>query len=155
MCDSLTGVRSRRASLEVLRQQLRRAEQEQASLGIVLIDLRCLERVNDAYGRKAGDDLLVDVARRLESAVRPYDVIGRYGKEEFLVILPGCDAADAAHQAERFRRRLTAEAVAAGKDRIELAAAIAVAATSEGMADLLRTAERRLAEAKMSRWGGK
>jgi diguanylate cyclase (GGDEF)-like protein len=109
--DSLTGIWNRSSIFDILERSLARAAREERPLGLVLIDLDHFKTVNDAYGHLAGDAVLREAARRLKSAVRVYDDVGRYGGEEFLVVLPGCDEQGATSLAERMREQLEAEPV--------------------------------------------
>ena len=69
-------------------------------------DLDHFKSVNDTYGHFAGDAVLREFTRRMQASIRPYDAIGRYGGEEFLIVLPGCDDVCTAAQAERMRSAL-------------------------------------------------
>jgi two-component system, cell cycle response regulator len=91
MKDALTGLWNRRSVLEFLEKEQVRARRERSSVALVLLDLDHFKLVNDVHGHLAGDEVLRESARRLSSSVRPYDGVGRYGGEEFLVVLPGCD----------------------------------------------------------------
>src|ERR1035438_5065823 len=73
---------------------------------MLMVDLDRFKTVNDTFGHLAGDAVLREAGRRMRAAARRYDAVGRYGGEEFLVILPGCDAQQAALQAERLRQTL-------------------------------------------------
>lgn len=109
--DSLTRLWNRSSILAMLQRELARGARESRPLGLVVMDLDRFKSVNDTYGHIAGDQVLVEAARRMLDAMRPYDAIGRYGGEEFLILLPGCDDAQAVEQAERMRRVLAAEPV--------------------------------------------
>jgi diguanylate cyclase (GGDEF)-like protein len=100
--------------LDVLTRELSRASREKRSVGVVLADLDRFKSVNDTYGHFAGDAVLREFTRRVSSAMRPYDSIGRYGGEEFLIILPGCDERCTANQAERMRAALANEPMMIG-----------------------------------------
>jgi two-component system, cell cycle response regulator len=74
-----------------------------------MIDIDRFKQINDSYGHVGGDAVLREAARRIKSAVRRYDAVGRYGGEEFLVVLPGCDGTSAMRQAERIREAIGTE----------------------------------------------
>lgn len=115
--DALTGLWNRRAILEILHTELNRSEREHTHVGVVLCDLDHFKRVNDTYGHAVGDAVLQEAARRMNDSVRAYDAVGRYGGEEFLMVLPGCKEDDAAHQADRLRVSLaTRPVVVSGGD---------------------------------------
>ena len=101
--DGLTGLLNRNSILETLDDELSRAARANQPVSVVMADLDRFKSINDCHGHLAGDAVLREAARRLKAAARRYDSVGRYGGEEFLIVLPGCDAADAAVQAERMR----------------------------------------------------
>ncbi|MBI3602888.1 MAG: diguanylate cyclase [Nitrospirae bacterium] len=101
--DSLTGLWNRAAILTALERELARARRKQTSFAVILADLDHFKDTNDTYGHIAGDLVLAEAAKRMRSVLRPYDTIGRYGGEEFLIVLPGCDELGAMHTAERLR----------------------------------------------------
>ncbi len=104
--DSLTGAWNHAAILEVFERELGRARREGRPLGVVLADLDHFKGVNDTHGHLAGDAALREVTARILSAMRPYDLVGRYGGEEFLVLLPGCDEDSTLKVCERVRQRI-------------------------------------------------
>jgi len=118
--DSLTGVLNRRAIRDVLRRELARCRRENQSLGVMLIDVDHFKRINDRFGHGAGDAALVTVVQRISSTLRPYDLIGRYGGEEFLVIAPGCDLELTKKLAERILRAVSDESVDLGNSAVQL-----------------------------------
>jgi diguanylate cyclase (GGDEF)-like protein len=106
MLDPLTHLWNRGAITDVLERELARARRAGQPVSVVLADLDRFKAINDTHGHAAGDAALLAAARRMRAAVRDYDAIGRYGGEEFLVVLGNCDAAAAAVIAEAIRRRL-------------------------------------------------
>jgi diguanylate cyclase (GGDEF)-like protein len=89
--DSLTGLYNRRAMIEHLEREIARAGREKTTLGVLIADLDHFKRVNDRYGHLCGDDIIREAAERLRAAMRSYDIVGRYGGEEFLILLPNFD----------------------------------------------------------------
>jgi two-component system cell cycle response regulator len=98
--DALTGGLNRAAITELLRRELARAPREKSYCGILLADLDHFKSVNDTLGHAAGDEVLKEAAMRLTASVREYDAVGRYGGEEFLLVLPGCNAGALRERAE-------------------------------------------------------
>ncbi len=107
--DFLTRIWNRSSILDILQRELARGAREKRPVGVVLADLDHFKSVNDTYGHFAGDAVLREFSRRMQASIRAYDAIGRYGGEEFLVILPGCDEGATLRQAERMRAALDAE----------------------------------------------
>jgi two-component system cell cycle response regulator len=101
--DSLTGLPNRGAILDILQTELSRASRESRPLAVVMADIDRFKQINDTRGHQAGDEVLREAASRMKSIMRNYDAVGRYGGEEFLVVLPGCDVDGAFSQAERLR----------------------------------------------------
>ncbi len=104
--DFLTRIWNRSSILDILGRELQRGLRENRPVGLVLADLDKFKSVNDTYGHFAGDAVLREFVRRMSGSIRPYDAIGRYGGEEFLIVLPGCDVNVTEKQAERMREAL-------------------------------------------------
>ncbi|HEX2919330.1 MAG TPA: diguanylate cyclase, partial [Edaphobacter sp.] len=102
--DALTSIWNRGAILSLARGELQRAARENRSTAFLLCDVDHFKSVNDSYGHLVGDRVLEEVARRLKNEIREYDAVGRYGGEEFLLILSNCDQASLASRAEALRR---------------------------------------------------
>lgn len=99
--DHLTQVWNRSAVLEFLSRELARAERENSSVGVIVADLDHFKTINDNFGHGTGDIALQETARRMKTSLRPYDAVGRYGGEEFLIVLPGANLAETVWLAER------------------------------------------------------
>jgi len=114
--DALTGVKNRRSIRDMLRKELARCRREKNTLGVILADVDHFKKVNDHYGHAAGDAVLVAVVQRITSTLRSYDLLGRYGGEEFLIIAPGCDLDLAQKLAERIRAAVGDEPIDVGDE---------------------------------------
>jgi diguanylate cyclase (GGDEF)-like protein len=110
--DFLTRIWNRSSILDVLDRELERGRRDKQPLGVILADLDHFKSVNDNYGHFGGDAVLREFVRRMLASMRPYDAMGRYGGEEFLVVLPGCDDAATRKQAERMRAAMADESMA-------------------------------------------
>ena len=149
--DPLTGAWNRSAILDFLSRDFARAEREQASLAVVLADLDHLRDINDRFGQAAGDEVLRESVRRMQNSIRAYDAVGRYGGEEFLVVLPGSDGLTALYVAERIRETIASSAVSTVDGMIPVTLSLGVAAFVGDPSDpieLLRSADAALAHAK-------
>ncbi len=101
--DASTGIYNRGAIMEILQKEIARHERDKSWVSIIFADLDHFKRINDEYGHLAGDAVLLEVARLMSANLRPYDALGRYGGEEFMIVLPACDANGAVVIAERIR----------------------------------------------------
>ena len=152
MLDPLTRTWNRGAIEEVLERELARAEREGHPLAVIMADLDDFKLVNDTHGHPAGDEVLRGVVGEMRSTLRPYDAIGRFGGEEFLVVLPNCDRPTALVIAERMRARVAASAWwgAGGPFRVTMSLGVATTAP-DGPGDaqaLVSAADRALYRAK-------
>jgi diguanylate cyclase (GGDEF)-like protein len=119
---------------------------------VVLIDLDHFKSINDSRGHFGGDLALREAARRMQASVRSYDAVGRYGGEEFLVVLPGCDDESTRNQAERMRKAIYAEPIEMPEGGLQISASFGCSTfTGKGAVSpdmLIRTADEALYKAK-------
>jgi two-component system cell cycle response regulator len=150
--DFLTHLWNRSSILDILQKELVRGTRENRPVGVVLADLDRFKNVNDTYGHFAGDALLGEFSRRMLVSMRAYDAIGRYGGEEFLIILPGCDASCSGGQAERMRAALANEPMVIGDASLTVTGSFGATSWCPGMPvdpeNLIRIADRALYLAK-------
>jgi two-component system, cell cycle response regulator len=106
--DLLTGLFNRGEIVSFLKRELLRAGREKQPLGVILGDIDHFKKVNDTLGHAAGDEVLKKVAARLRGELRAHDGVGRYGGEEFLMVLPGCDVETTLRRADEVRRSVCA-----------------------------------------------
>jgi len=109
MQDSLTQILNHGAILDALLSEINRSHREYQSLSLIMADLDGFKKVNDSYGHVMGDKVLIEVARRMRNCLRSYDAIGRYGGEEFLVVMPNSEDSQALQLAERIRLAVSSE----------------------------------------------
>lgn len=109
--DGLTGVWNRRYLMERLEHELAVARRSQRPLSLILLDLDHFKHINDRYGHATGDRVLIEAARSLQACIRDIDHLGRYGGEEFVILLPFCENDMAVAIAERCRRHLESLAI--------------------------------------------
>jgi diguanylate cyclase (GGDEF)-like protein len=132
--DMLTGLWNRGVILEILQREALRSGREDIPVGIILADLDDFKRINDTRGHLIGDAVLREVSRRMALPLRPYDALGRYGGEEFLVVLPGCDTGNTLKVAERLRHGVAEAPVATPTGHIPLTVSLgALAARGPGL----------------------
>jgi diguanylate cyclase (GGDEF)-like protein len=150
--DPLTGLWNREEILRILKSELSRAEREDDHVSIIMADLDHFKTVNDSYGHMAGDAVLRLTTRRMISLLRDYDNIGRYGGEEFVIILPGCDRDSAVAFAERVRLCIGNENLDIPEGIIPLTISLGVATRSRekryDIDSLIQAADQALYRAK-------
>ncbi len=151
--DFLTRCWNRSSILEILGRELTRALREQNTVGVVMADLDHFKSINDTHGHAVGDAVLCEAARRMQAEMRSYDSLGRYGGEEFLVVLPGCDDSCASRQAERMRTIISATPIVVGGRSLALTASFGCTTThldcGEATAEpYIRLADEALYESK-------
>lgn len=150
--DVLTGVSNRGAVMDALQNEMARQVRELRSFGVILVDLDHFKNVNDTYGHLCGDEVLQVVTRRMKECIRPYDVLGRYGGEEFLIVASAADKNGTITLAERIRSAIEATPIMtqAGEVRVtaSLGTAVSTPALNGDVQKLLRLADRALYAAK-------
>ena len=124
--DGMTGLLNREAILQVLQNEADRASREGHPLALLIADYDHFKLVNDTHGHLAGDAVLREGARRMKSVIRRYDALGRYGGEEFLVVLPGCDPACAHAEGERLREAIASEPFPVGGASLRVTCSVGV-----------------------------
>jgi two-component system cell cycle response regulator len=134
--DSLTGIKNRGAIADVLTRELSRSKRTRRPVSVVLCDVDHFKLVNDTHGHPAGDAVLREFVARGKNEVRAHDDIGRWGGEEFLVVLPECPTDEAVRVADRLRLSLATEPVLVGAIGISVSASFGVAGTDQGQGDL-------------------
>jgi diguanylate cyclase (GGDEF)-like protein/PAS domain S-box-containing protein len=154
MRDSLTGLWNHNRVIEILIEEMSRSERQGIPVSVAMVDLDRFKHVNDTYGHLVGDEVLREIAVRLGSAVRVYDSVGRFGGEEFVVVLPGTDRESALIVAERIREEVGAEPVLTSAGPLTVTASLGVVTRHAELANdataLLVAADSALYEAKES-----
>ena len=147
--DGLTELWNRRVILERLRHEVDRSQREQSPVTIMLVDLDHFKQVNDTFGHKAGDRVLKAIGALFQSLVRSYDWVGRYGGEEFLLVLPGSGQESAQVRAEEFRRAIESAIIQMGETAIPVTASFGVASgLTSDFETLIQAADTALYRAK-------
>ncbi|MBV8500981.1 MAG: GGDEF domain-containing protein [Paucibacter sp.] len=154
MSDVLTGLPNRRAITEELERCVSRARRDGELVGVVLLDIDHFKRVNDSFGHQAGDVVLRSVAQAVRSRLRGHDQVGRFGGEEFLVVLPGADLNGALAAAESLRQTVESSPVRWGAQSIAVTVSVGVRGgivTAAETADtLVGSADAAMYQAKQS-----
>lgn len=150
--DPLTSLLNRGAIMDLLGRELHRSYREQTSTAILLGDVDHFKRVNDTLGHVVGDEALAEIANRLLGSVRSYDFVGRYGGEEFLVVLNNCDPNYAPGRAEEIRRSVSSRPLPTAKGPLSLTMSFGVLLSADWgprpIEELLHEADLALYEAK-------
>jgi diguanylate cyclase (GGDEF)-like protein len=129
--DPLTELWNHGTILAILRKEVARASRTHSPFAVAIADLDRFKTINDTYGHPAGDAVLREASRRLRAATRSYDSLGRYGGDEFLAVVPGCDPATAARFAESFRARIDRKAIETPEGLIPVTLSLGVVALED------------------------
>lgn len=130
--DSLTGLFNRRYFFELAGKELARARRSQQSFSVVLLDLDNFKQINDQYGHLVGDQALQAVAKRIRDCIREIDILGRYGGEEFVMLMPDTDLTSAIQMAERVCLGMNSDPIKINEHSISMAASLGVATLEVG-----------------------
>jgi diguanylate cyclase (GGDEF)-like protein len=129
--DSLTGLWNHEEILRILDRQLSMAQRENGYVSALMADLDHFKEINDTYGHMAGDWVLREIAKQFVGQIRPYDAVGRYGGEEFLIVLPNCNKKCALNLAERLRSSVCREKMDAPDGPIPVSISIGIASSGD------------------------
>ena len=151
--DVVTGLSNARAAFRRLDVEMKRSQRNGSSVGVLFMDVDGLKPVNDSYGHRAGDELLIEVARRLKGRLRAYDLAARVGGDEFVAILPGVSRDDLASAADSMRSVIADAAVKVADDKYAWVTISVGSAMypNDGLDadDLINLSDQRMYEAKM------
>jgi len=148
--DQLTGALNRRGIDDTLAREVARAVRAGATLCVVLVDIDNFKKINDSFGHQVGDIVLVHLVAIIKETIRTNDLIGRYGGEEFLLLLPDSSLDEAVAVTGRLQRELAGKPITWGKQKlmVTFSAGVAVHAADESTAALVNRADQALYEAK-------
>lgn len=134
--DALTALWNRASILTLARGELQRGARDKRPVALLLCDVDHFKRFNDNYGHRTGDLILAELSKRLKDAVRGYDVVGRYGGEEFLVVLSDCGASTIAARAEAIRCRIAKEPIHVDGVWLQATVSLGAVAWDESCSDM-------------------
>lgn len=149
--DVLTGARNRGSLLEILGRELKRTQRTKSPTGIIVLDIDHFKTINDTMGHPVGDEVLVEFAARCQRSIREYDVFGRYGGEEFLLIVPAGNLPDCSVVASRLLANISKHPFTTTAGPVTVTASAGVASTGQGYLDadaLIAAADAALYQAK-------
>jgi diguanylate cyclase (GGDEF)-like protein len=156
--DGLTGLWNRRYLNEVLQHEIALTHRNLYCLSVLILDLDFFKKINDTFGHQAGDKVLLSTTAVLQKCARTTDYVGRFGGEEFIIILPNCDAKMSIEVADRFRKSLEAQIITAGENAIKVTASFGATTMLPSntthydmqmcLDDLIDTADKALYDAK-------
>jgi len=145
--DALTGVPNRRFALQQFEEEFERTKRQRTPFCCIMLDIDHFKAVNDQHGHLAGDAVLTEVAARIKNMIRKYDLVGRYGGEEFILILPDTGVENANILAGRINEEIKSAPINNLKVTVSLGVTFYLS-TDQSINDIIRRADARLYEAK-------
>jgi two-component system, cell cycle response regulator len=150
--DLLTSLWNRGVIIELIAREVERSHREKSLIAVMMCDIDHFKSVNDKYGHMTGDDVLREVSRRLQNSVRSYDMVGRFGGEEFIVVLNKCDPSTVISRAESMRNSIASKLIQASQNPLQITISVGVALSSEfpnsSADELIHAADQALYAAK-------
>lgn len=150
--DSLTKLWNRKKIMQFFQEEVERGRREGQPTGVIMVDIDQFKKINDTYGHLIGDTVLKEVAHRLSRSVREYDKIGRYGGDEFLMIIPGCSLDNLRRIARRVRKTVAREPIATDKGPLKVTISCGGASSSSfpqySALNIIQAADEALLRAK-------
>ena len=124
--DGLTGLANHKTFYEILEKELWRLRRYGGHISLIMIDIDNFKKINDSYGHRAGDKIILEISRRIKACIRQIDTAARYGGDEFAVILPSTALTDATVAAERMVNVVASSPMAWKKEQIQLSISVGV-----------------------------
>jgi diguanylate cyclase (GGDEF)-like protein len=149
--DFLSGIHNRAAIIQLLERETSRCQREGQSMSLAIADIDHFKAINDTYGHLVGDQVIKLFALRMGAVLRPYDSIGRFGGEEFLILIPNCPMNEVMTVAERLRVSVAIDKFLVGQFSIPVTVSIGVSTIREADRDVnlaLQAADSALYDAK-------
>lgn len=150
--DYLTGIANRRSLMEKSTAAFIKAREERRNLSVLMMDIDYFKSINDNYGHVCGDEVLKDFAELVKDAVRGTDIVGRYGGEEFMVVLPGTHSQAAVSISERIRTNMQKREFIFAEEPVHITVSVGVASLDQDvmtLAELIERADKALYQAKI------
>jgi diguanylate cyclase (GGDEF)-like protein len=155
MLDGLTGIFNRRAFMDRAEQEMAKALRDHTPLSLLMLDIDYFKRINDQFGHAAGDAVLVEISRLVAKRLRKEDTLGRYGGEEFCILLPATDGAGAQRVAENLRKTIAESVLPLGKAATSVTVSIGISVCQMECASCPLDLKQILADADRALYQGK
>jgi diguanylate cyclase (GGDEF)-like protein len=151
MRDSITGVYNRRYLEETLSREISHAQRKIYPLSVIMLDIDFFKKVNDTYGHKVGDDVLISLSQLLQAETRDSDCVSRYGGDEFVMVMPEMTEEDAFQRAELWRDAIKNKDFLIGENKVSVTVSMGISTFPANGSDseaLLKAADEALYQAK-------